>query len=285
MVSILVPVYNSEKYLSFCLSSLASQDYGPLEILVLDDGSSDHSLSISEEFSRRDGRIRVIREKHGGIGRARNILLREARGEYVLFVDSDDALFSPDFVSCLMADMDEYGADVVASRTLSFRSRPRTGKKVERKIYSGKDYAFLMTRPLGVFCYSHSRLIKKTLFDGESFPENMIFEDVVTMPWVIKKAEKVVLDSSTVYCYRINREGLSHSPFSRKSLDEMEAYWMNEERGKRENDRRILKASAVFFLTKYYYYYLKVLLRRMGIKKYSAQFREKACQSWRNLFL
>ena len=60
---------------------------------------------------------------------------------------------------------------------------------------------------------------------------------------------------------------------------------MNEERGIRENDRRILKASAVFFLTKYYYYYLKVLLRRMGIKKYSAQFREKACQSWRNLFL
>ena len=55
MVSILVPVYNSEKYLSFCLSSLASQDYGPMEILVLDDGSSDHSLSISEEFSRRDG--------------------------------------------------------------------------------------------------------------------------------------------------------------------------------------------------------------------------------------
>ena len=63
MVSILVPVYNSEKYLSFCLSSLASQDYGPMEILVLDDGSSDHSLSISEEFSRRDGRIRVIKEK------------------------------------------------------------------------------------------------------------------------------------------------------------------------------------------------------------------------------
>ena len=141
MVSILVPVYNSEKYLSFCLSSLASQDYGPMEILVLDDGSSDHSLSISEEFSRRGGRIRVIKEKHGGIGRARNILLREARGEYVLFVDSDDALSSPDFVSCLMADMDEYGADVVASRTLSFRSRPRAGQKVRRKIYRGKDFA------------------------------------------------------------------------------------------------------------------------------------------------
>lgn len=88
--SVIVPVYNVEKYINECLSSLINQTYKNIEIVVINDGSSDNSLSLIEEYSRIDDRIRVIDQKNMGLGYTRNVGIDNAVGDYILFVDSDD---------------------------------------------------------------------------------------------------------------------------------------------------------------------------------------------------
>lgn len=92
LVSVIVPVYNTAEYLPRCIESITGQYYRNLELLLIDDGSTDHSLSVCRAYAARDSRIRVIHKKNGGVCSARNAGLREMRGEYFLFVDSDDAL-------------------------------------------------------------------------------------------------------------------------------------------------------------------------------------------------
>lgn len=282
-VSVLVPVYNSEKFLAETLSSILNQDYRDMEVVILDDGSTDSSPFIISSFSK-DQRVKVVRRENEGIGSGRNRLLKEAGGDYVLFVDSDDILSSPSFISRLVGDAEESGAEIVVSRTVPFRKKPRVPEKGEKTFISGKMLSEGMTAPFGFFCYSHSRLVKRSLFEGERFPEDMIFEDVVVMPWVARKAERVVVDSNAIYSYRINPNGLSHSPFSIRSLFEMDAYFMNIERSEREGEGTIGKNSALFFLTKYYWYLLKVIFSSLSLKEYLSRYKGKPGRAWRVLF-
>ena len=90
LISVIVPVYNAESYLSDCLESLTRQTHRELEILVVDDGSADNSAALCEEWEKKDERIRLIRKENGGVSSARNRGLDEAQGEYVAFVDADD---------------------------------------------------------------------------------------------------------------------------------------------------------------------------------------------------
>ena len=214
LVSVLMPVYNSEKYLEEALRSLVSQDYENMEIIILDDGSDDSSFSIISRFKERDDRIIVERRENKGIGSGRNRLLALSSGYFVLFFDSDDIILSKDFISTLVSDSENYKADVVSAKTVPFKRKVKITKDKGKRIYSGREFSSLMTRPLGFFCYPHSRLIKKSLFSSFSFPENMIFEDIPVMPWVIREAERVVYDTGAIYSYRINKKGLSHSKFS-----------------------------------------------------------------------
>ena len=284
LISVLVPVYDGEKYLSETLDSIVSQDYRNLEIILLDDGSSDRTLSIMESFSAIDSRVKVVSRERGGVGKARNTLLEMAEGQLVLFVDGDDILSSPSFVSSLYERKEKYGAQAVSARTLSFRKTPRKGKRKEKdRIYSGKDFARMMTKPMGYFCFSHSRLMEKSLFPPSPFPMDMIFEDVVAMPWILYSAKKVVYAEDVTYHYRMNRQGLSHSPLSPSSLDEMEAYWMNYSRAKDIGDRRIVVDSAVFFLTKYYYF--SFMLKKFSLKRkeYVSRFGKRKNEAWASL--
>ena len=276
LVSILVPVFNGEGYLESALESISSQDYPNLEIILLDDGSTDTTRAIMERHSSRDNRIRVYGTSNKGIGDARNTLLSLAKGSLVLFVDGDDILSSPSFVRELYLKKEKYGAQAVSARTLPFRRKIKKGrKKGKDKIYSGKDFAHMMTRPMAYFCFSHSRLMEKSLFPSSPFPRDMIFEDVVAMPWVLYKAEKVVYSREIVYHYRINPRGLSHRPLSPASLDEMEAYWMNYERAKEIGDRNIVMDSAAFFLTKYCYFLFMVKKLEMDRKEFRLRYGER----------
>ena len=100
-ISIIVPIFNSEKYLTRCLASLQNQTLGDYEVILINDGSIDHSACICNEFVQKDNRFRVIHKKNGGVSSARNIGLAVTQGEYVLFVDSDDYV-SPDYVGTII---------------------------------------------------------------------------------------------------------------------------------------------------------------------------------------
>ena len=90
LISVIVPVYNVEEYLEECLNSILVQTYTNLEILIVNDGSTDNSLEILQEFSQRDSRITIFTKENGGLSSARNLAIDEAKGEYFTFIDSDD---------------------------------------------------------------------------------------------------------------------------------------------------------------------------------------------------
>ena len=274
LISVLIPVYNAEKYIRDTLLSVTEQSYRNLEIIVLNDGSTDSSEDIIRSVS--DDRIRYISRENRGVGSARNTLLSLASGEMVLFVDADDVL-SSDFIEKLFLAKERTKSGIASSAVVPFRGK-RPGEKKRKKesvVYSGREFVRLMVKPAGVFCYSHSRLFDRALFSGLSFPEDRIFEDVVLMPQVVLRAEKVVLVNDAVYHYRINRQGLSHGPFTHRALDEMDGYLSNIDLGLKIGDRKIVYYSGLFFLTKYYFYYWRVLFRGMGLKEYLERFREE----------
>ena len=285
IVSLLIPVYNSEDYLRDALDSVEKQDYENLEIIILDDGSTDSSPFIIATYKEKDPRIIVERGENRGIGRGRNRLLSLSSGEFVFFLDSDDILSSSSFISRLVLDAEKYESDVVSALTLPFRHKVKKKKDKGVRIYSGREFSSLMTKPFGFFCYPHSRLIRKSLFSSYPFPENMIFEDIPVMPWVIRESEKVVYDTGAVYLYRINKKGLSHNRFSSSSLFEMDGYYMNLRKAKEKNDNRISRYSSIFFLTKYYYYLVKALVTGFGVKEYQKAYKKKAKEAWHSLFM
>lgn len=112
MISIIIPIYNSEKYIKRCVSSVIDQSYDKLEILLVDDGSTDNSLNICEAFAAKDNRIKVISQNNGGVSKARNTGLRLVKGEYVMFLDSDDYML-PDMCKTMLDVLHSKQADCV----------------------------------------------------------------------------------------------------------------------------------------------------------------------------
>lgn len=281
LISVLIPVYNEEKYIEDTLKSVLNQDYRNIEVIVVNDGSKDESGRIIETFD--DRRIRYYYQENKGIGYTRNRLLTLAKGEYILFVDSDDIL-SDYYISSLCSAAEEFDADIASSSVVPFRRRPKGNNTLnEYVLYSGEEFALKMVRPFGEFCYAHSRLFRSSLFASSSFREDKIFEDVFLLPSVVMKAERVVKVKGAVYNYRINPEGLSHGRFRFESLDEMDGYLSNFESGLKIGVRKMSLYSGIFFLTKYYYYFWKVLVRGMGVADYRKRFRSEAKRIWKFL--
>ena len=125
MVSVVIPVYNIEQHLRQCLDSVAAQTLKDIEVICVDDGSTDGSANILEEYAKKDARFQIIRQKNAGPGAARNRGMEQAAGKYLIFLDSDD-WFEPDFLQCMVEDAEQTGADVTICRADEFDTN--TGK-------------------------------------------------------------------------------------------------------------------------------------------------------------
>ena len=123
LISVIIPVYNTKPYLNACLESVVGQTYRELEIILVDDGSTDGSGELCDEWERKDPRIRVIHKANGGQCEARNMGMEIAAGEYIGFVDSDDVI-SPRMYETLIAAMEQYHADVVQCAMFQFSELP-----------------------------------------------------------------------------------------------------------------------------------------------------------------
>ena len=126
-MSVIIPVYNAEKYLRGCMDSVLSQTLRELEVICVDDGSTDGSAAILEEYAEKDSRVRVLRQENKGAGAARNLGI-DAKGEYVAFVDADDSL-CPDSLEPLYRQAKRTGADVIRSR--AYDCDAQTGRRTE----------------------------------------------------------------------------------------------------------------------------------------------------------
>ena len=205
LISVIVPVYNAAAFLDQCLASIVGQTYRNLEILVVDDGSTDGSAEMCDRWAGRDERIRVTHQPNGGHSAARNTALDVMTGSLVTMVDSDDVLH-PEFVSTLLDLMSSSDADIAvcdyipfSSATVSFPD-PITSSVVSH--YNQHEALLAVFYQHGLTHSPWARLFKASLFDGLRFPLGIIYEDLAIIYPLLQRCQRVATTSSVLYGYR-----------------------------------------------------------------------------------
>lgn len=205
LISVIVPVYNAEKYLASCLDSILSQSYKNLELIIINDGSTDFSLKIAETYAEKDDRVIVYSYENEGQAEARNHGLSVATGEFITFVDADDVLL-PNALELLYSVISEYSVDLVEGKVIYgeiySKATVNKGKKVdilspseaiEKVLYQDQ----MLSSPCG-------KLYKRSLFSGTSFVKGIIYEDLDIFYKIFDKANKIAYVDQPVYFYRDN---------------------------------------------------------------------------------
>jgi glycosyltransferase involved in cell wall biosynthesis len=222
-ISVIVPIFNSEKYLRRCIDSILNQTYEKLEIILVNDGSTDLSGYIIEEYSRQDSRIIVINKSNGGPSSARNRGIEAASKEYIAFVDSDDWIAKDIYEYCIeLAETNN--ADVVdfgIVYTLGESSNTKQKKRYDEISIEGKEILrnYLIRGQTDKTPFSTCRkLYKRKLFEHTRFPEGRINEDIATNYKILMKAKKLVITDKVGYYYFQNslsttRNGLKNQDF------------------------------------------------------------------------
>ena len=224
MISVIVPVYKVESYLRQCIDSILCQTYQNLEIILIDDGSPDKSGDICEEYAKADTRIRVFHTENKGLSATRNLGLREAKGEYIGFVDSDDWI-EPDMYEKLLRRMEETGTSISICGFWNEYLKKKSEVRVCDAVYSGTDAIRALVCDLtnGVW----NKLFKKEVWTGIRFPEKRVYEDIATLYKVVLSADCLSCTKETLYHYRRRQGSIIYaSSSSRKSLvDHWYAYY------------------------------------------------------------
>lgn len=232
LISVIVPVYNVEQYLSDCIKSILNQTYTNLELLLVDDGSTDNSGIICDEFSSVDNRIKVIHKINGGLSSARNVGIESASGDYYSFIDSDDYV-EETFLECLYRKSLQENADICECSFFRLRMNKMTRERVFD--YETLDHETAIRRLLAIpyesFVVIWNKLYRKKLFDKIRFPEGKLHEDEYTTYKLIYEANKVAYVNMNLYIYRIRDKSITNSEFNFKRLEvldcieEMESYF------------------------------------------------------------
>ena len=221
-VSIIVPVYNVDKYLEKCLDSLINQTLKDIEIICVNDGSTDNSLEILEKYSQKDNRIIIINQDNAGVSVARNSGMKIAKGQYIGFVDSDDWV-DLDFYEKLYNSAIANDADIAISSIIRWR---KYNKKYRVK-YEDKVYTTLQEKISACFipknCYVWNKLYKSHIVQNKHFTPNVYFEDIIWLPEVIKSSNKLITVSGTNYYYRVNNNSIVKKTSKKKRQDNYNA--------------------------------------------------------------
>ena len=222
-VSVIVPIYNVEQYLAKCIESLIHQSYKNLEILLVNDGSTDKSQSVMEEYALKDERIVCLNKENGGLSDARNYGMKFASGEYCMFVDSDDWLALDAVESCVKR-IKQTGAEIVCFDMVYVYSDHQT-------FASGGDFELLSfeKNPEVVLVNNSAcnKMLKVSLFENIEFPKGMWYEDLATIPIVLSKAKSVAKVNQGLYYYLQRERSIAHT-ISPKVFDIYKAISMVE---------------------------------------------------------
>ena len=221
LISIIVPVYNVNSYLGACLDSLKKQSYPKCEFLLIDDGSTDDSGVMCDEFAKNDSRTRVVHQQNLGLSEARNRGIREARGEYITFVDSDDKI-TPDYVSYLFSLIKKYQASIsicgLEEITLKNKSVYYSAEYPE-KAMSTEETLGRMLREEGFTVVAYAKMYLRSLWQGIEFPAGALHEDLATTYKVVEKSPLVAFGPEAKYIYIKRATSISSSEFSEKKYN------------------------------------------------------------------
>ena len=229
LVSIIIPVYQVEKYLDKCIASVVGQTYQNLQIILIDDGSTDRSPAICDNWKEQDPRITVIHQPNGGLSQARNAGLKIATGEFVGFVDSDDWI-EPLMIETLLSALQVTDADIAVGGFEGFAEDSKSipyakAKSTKRRLYSTEEALkrLLLLRGF-IRNFVWNKLYRRTVLSGVAFPEGRLYEDVTWTAQVIGNAKTVVCVDQIFYHYLYRPDSLSHDDrqFVRRLQDELE---------------------------------------------------------------
>lgn len=222
LISIIVPVYNVEKYINRCIKSLLCQTYDNLEIILVDDGSTDRSGRICDGYATVE-KIQVYHKPNEGLSSARNYGLERSNGKYVAFIDSDDWV-SDDYIQYLYELILCYAADIsrCSFQMLSEENYLDEANDVIINNVSGKEALKLMLRQeKGMTTSVCTSLFKKECFENIKFPEGKYFEDLGTTYKILGKMDKIVISTAKKYAYFLRNDSIAHSGFKAEYMDEL----------------------------------------------------------------
>lgn len=223
LISLIVPVYNSEKYLKKCIDSILNQTYSNFELILVDDGSVDKSPQICDDYARKDSRIVVIHQKNQGQAVARNKALDVCKGDYISFVDSDDYVH-PQMLEVLMNTMQKSNAEIVVCDYVQGYDTNFNWNDNDIvddfTLFDGKTFlSNCLIGKTGKNWLLWDKIYKKTVFNDIRLPEGRIYEDNATVYKLIYGANKVAYSNNVLYYYFTNSESTVNKNFSPKHLD------------------------------------------------------------------
>lgn len=251
-VSVIVPIYNVEKYLSKCLDSIVNQTLRDIEIICINDGSTDNSLKILKEYSKRDNRIKIINKDNAGLSAARNSGMEIASGKYIGFIDSDDWI-DLDFFEKLYNSATKYDADIAVASIIRWRKYNQKYRiKYEDKIYQSLEEK-ISACDIPRICYVWNKLYKSEILKNKYFTQNVYFEDIIWLPEIIKSSNKLITVSNTNYYYRANNNSIVKKTSKKKQKDNYNAkkimvkFFSDNNLELSKKERTIVKYSKSFF--------------------------------------
>ena len=230
LISVVVPVYNVEKYLEKCVESIVNQTYQDLEIILVDDGSPDRCPQMCDEWAKKDSRIKVIHKENGGLSSARNAGIKISSGKYLIFIDSDDyisldcieSLFNALGGKCQIA---VGGLECVHDGIVQKRDFSGSVEVVDKYAYWNEYYKSLFTdrERSGSLINGCCKLFEASFFDDIEFPIGKVNEDTFTTYKIFDKAKNIAIVNRPLYFYEIRQTSISHVRKKVKHFDILDA--------------------------------------------------------------
>ncbi len=228
LISVIIPVYNAEKYLSRCLESVSMQTYASFEVIMIDDGSTDNSKSICRAYTDKDDRFKYVYQDNAGPDMARKTGTNAAIGEYVTYVDADDYI-SENALEVMINNADETSADIICSQILRFDGKNEwsgsTYNEVERILKDKEEIlnAFFVSETLiGTY---YAKLIRRSIMEDYRFiRDGLIGEDITAALYMFDKAKIISLIPDKTYIYYQNSDSISHAKYSHRHAVSLDNY-------------------------------------------------------------
>lgn len=241
-VSIIIPVYNAEKYIRRCIDSVIKQTYQNIEIICIDDGSTDESGKILDEYAAKDARVRVIHKANGGVSSARNVGLKQCGGGYITFIDSDDYV-DAEYIETLMGEIEEN--DAIASNIRREYASGETKRlhltKEKECVYNGNHEirkGYMDHELRRAFYFPHGKIYKRAAVGELEFNETLEkSEDILFNLQFLQRANKIKTIEYAGYVYYDNEESITHRTITRYSPLLEHSYRTERELEKQEKRR------------------------------------------------
>lgn len=255
LVSIIIPVYNVERYLARCVDSVLTQTYPHLEVILVDDGAKDASGSICNEYARKDSRVRVIHKENGGLSSARNAGIDIASGDFLQFVDSDDWI-EPDAVESMLAAAQTHQAELVVAGRWDVSEKTGEKKKglcpARQEVVSGEEMVSRIFRWDNCDSSACDKLYSRRLFREVRFPLGVVCEDVPIMYRIVLDAGKVALLDKPIYNYFHRGGSITYTTVSERNFHFAQHTavilpWIREHYPQLEEEARYLRVRSLVY--------------------------------------